>query len=127
MNSDRFISLSPRAVKLLIDIGAQYRGYNNGDLQATMRCLKPRGWTSNAHLTKAKRELLDKELIILTRRGGLGMGCDLFAITWQPIHECNGKLDVPPTTNAPVNWLKEEKARVAKDTLYDFKNMGNRG
>ncbi|MGO0308714.1 hypothetical protein ACTL6P_19325 [Endozoicomonas acroporae] len=45
-------------------------GYNNGDLQATMSCLKSRGWSSNDHLTKATRELLDKELIVRTRRGG---------------------------------------------------------
>ena len=29
------------------------------------------------------------------------MGPNLYAITWQPIDECGGKLDVKPTTNAP--------------------------
>jgi hypothetical protein len=29
------------------------------------------------------------------------MGPNLYAITWQPIHECGGKLDVASTTIAP--------------------------
>lgn len=123
-NSLRFMELHPRALKLLIDIGVQYRGNNNGDLQATKSCMEPRGWTSNDQLTQAKRELLESGLIIQTRWGGFGMSCDLFALAWQPINECGGKLDIPSTTNPPVDWMKEEKKKVAEGKLYDFKNIG---
>ena len=108
LHSERFIGLSPKALKLLIDIARQFNGYNNGDLQATKSYLSSYGWSGNSCLTKAKKELLGTELIIQTRWGGMNMGCDLFAISWQPIHECGGKLEVEHTTNPPVDWLKEE-------------------
>ena len=63
--------------------------------------MKARGWNSNDSFNKAKQELLERDLITLTKQGGLGMGPNLYAITWQPIHECGGKLDVASTTIAP--------------------------
>jgi hypothetical protein len=96
-----FIALSGDALKLLVCIGRQYNGYNNGDLQASLKCLKPYGWNSNRALTQARRELLERGWITKTRTGGLGMGPDLFAITWQPIDECSGKLEVKATLTAP--------------------------
>jgi len=98
---DDFKRLSCRATKLLIDLGAQYTGYNNGDLSITRSMMVDRGWTSNDQLMKAKTELLDRNLIIETKVGGLRMGPSLYAFTWQPIQECGGKLDVGPTTTAP--------------------------
>ena len=100
-----FVSLKGNSIKLLIDIGRQYRGNNNGDLCASLSVLRSRGWNSNQQLTKALKELLAKNLIIMTRQGGLNMGPNLYAITWQPIDECGGKLDVE-STNAPPRWLK---------------------
>lgn len=97
-----FISLGGAALRLLIDIGRQYNGKNNGDLCAALSVMKSRGWTSNSQLLKAKRELIQKNWIIETRAGGMGIGPSLYAITWQPINECPGKrLDVAPTTLAP--------------------------
>ncbi len=121
LNSERYIKLHPRSVKLLLDIARQYNGYNNGDLQATMSCLKKWGWNSNSHLTQATRQLRSHELIVQTRQGGLGMGCSLYALSWQPINECGGKLDMSPTTDSPVNWLKEEKELNARGELFNKK------
>ena len=101
LESEDFKSLKGNSIKLLIDIGQQYNGRNNGDLCASFSVMRPRGWNSNQQLSKALRELLDKDLIILTKQGGLNMGPNLYAITWQPIHECKGKLDVKPTTKPP--------------------------
>ena len=101
LNSEDFISLKGNSIKLLIDIGRQYNGYNNGDLCATLSVMKKRGWNSNQQLTKATKELLEKNLIVLTKQGGLHMGPNLYAISWQPIDECGGKLDVCPTTAPP--------------------------
>lgn len=93
--------LSPRAMKLLVDVGSQYNGYNNGDLCITRSVMTHRGWSSNDQLMKAKQELLDRNLIMQTKNGGLGIGPNLYAITWQPIQDCGGKLDVKSTTVAP--------------------------
>ena len=101
LNHPDFISLSPRAVKLLIDIGAQYNGFNNGDLCASISLMKYRGWSSRDQLNKAKRELLEREWIIETKMGGFRMGPCLYAISWQPIDDCDGKLDLKATTRAP--------------------------
>ena len=96
--SSDFISLKGNSIKLLIDIAQQYNGYNNGDLCASLSIMRKRGWNSNQQLSKALKELIDKNLIMQTKQGGLNIGPNLYAITWQPIHECKGKLDVKPTT-----------------------------
>jgi hypothetical protein len=54
-------------------------------------------------LHKAKRELIEKEVIILTRQGGLNKA-NLYALAWFSIDECNGKLDVAATALPPVAW-----------------------
>lgn len=101
---DDFRFLSPRATKLLLDLYGQYRGNNNGDLCCAFTIMKERGWNSNDQLSKAKKELLEKRLIIKTKSGGLNLGPNLFAVTWQPINECGGKLEVSSTTNPPRSW-----------------------
>ncbi|MEH6473614.1 MAG: hypothetical protein V7752_20510 [Halopseudomonas sp.] len=106
LNHADYIALSPKAVKLFNDIGAQYNGRNNGDLCASITPMMKRGWRSRDQLSKAIKELIARNWIIQTRQGGLNMGPNLYAITWQPIDECGGKLDVQPTTGAPRK-LKE--------------------
>ena len=98
-----FTSLSPRAVKLLMDVCSQYKGSNNGDLCAPMSLMKARGWSSNDQLFKAKDELVEKNLLQVSRQGGLNK-CALFALTWFPINECSGKLDVAETKVARNEW-----------------------
>ena len=95
--------LSPRASKLVIDLMAQYQGDNNGDLSAPLSQMRARGWNSSEQLDKAKKELISKGVIWVTRQGGRNMA-SLYALTWFPIDECEGKLDVSPTQTAPVNW-----------------------
>lgn len=97
LDCNDFISLKGNSIKLLIDMASQYNGYNNGDLGASMTVMRKRGWNSNQQLTKALKELIAKDLITQTRQGGLHMGPNLYAITWQPIDECKGKLDVRAT------------------------------
>ena len=103
VNHENFRTLSCRATKLLIDLLAQYRGYNNGDLCAPLSLMRERGWNSSDQLQKAKNELIEKDVIRVTRQGGRNK-CSLYAVTWFQIDECNGKLDVASTTTAPVNW-----------------------
>ena len=103
LRSENYASLSNKAVKCLLDISAQFNGSNNGDLSCTLKLMKKCGWNSNSQLDKAKKELLEKGFIVLTRQGGRNK-CNLYAITWQPIDECNGKLDRPATKTALGYW-----------------------
>ena len=105
LDHDSFRTLSPRATKLLIDIAAQYRGCNNGDLCAPLSVMRKRGWKSNDQLFKARNELLDRELILTSRQGGRNKA-SLFALTWLQIDDCKGKLDIQSTTVAPHNWKR---------------------
>ena len=103
LQHETFKTLSTRATKLLIDIAAQYRGSNNGDLSATLSLMRDRGWNSSDQLNKAKKELVEKDVIRVARQGGLNK-CNLYALTWFPIDECKGKLDIASTITAPGNW-----------------------
>ena len=71
INHEHFRSLSPRATKLLIDLLAQYRGYNNGDLCAPLSLMRERGWNSSDQLQKAKNEVIEKDVINVKRQGGI--------------------------------------------------------
>jgi hypothetical protein len=103
MASPAFRSLSAHAVKLLCDLGGQYRGANNGDLSAAWRIMEPLGWRSRDTLARALRELRGAGLIEMARQGGLHR-CSLYALTWLAIDECNGKLDVPATRVPSGLW-----------------------
>lgn len=105
INCDNFTQLSPRAVKLLIDIASQFRGKNNGDLASSWSLMTKRGWTSKDQLEKAREELLRSGWIVLTRRGRRPRIPSLYALTWLPIDECGGKLDRAPR-NKPLGYWK---------------------
>lgn len=95
--------LSPAGVKLLLDLYGQYRGQNNGDLTLAWSIMKPRGWKSKQTLHRAKDELLAAGWIICTRQGGRHTA-GLYAVTWQAIDGCGGKLDIGETRTAPGTW-----------------------
>ena len=104
LNHESFRTLSPRATKFLVDLAAQYNGYNNGDLSATKKTMLDRGWNSSDQLNKAKREAEERGLIRVTRQGGRNR-CNLYALTWFQIDECRGKHDATPTSNPPNDWV----------------------
>lgn len=112
LDCTNFRMLSAHAVKLLVDMGASYRGNNNGDLCITWKLMQRRGWKSRDTLNRARRELLHFGFIELTRQGGLHSP-SLYGLTWQPIHECKGKLDVAPTRVASGLW-RETKAAMPR-------------
>ena len=88
---------------MVIDIASQYRGHNNGDLCAPLSLMRKRGWNSSDQLEKAKKELIKKDVILVARQGGRNKA-NLYALTWFPIDECKGKLDIASTITAPVDW-----------------------
>lgn len=91
--SENYRRCSPAAKGLLADLLYQYRGNNNGDLAVCEGVLRRMGWKSKHTIYRARDELEHYGLIMLTRRGGRNNTPHLYAITWQPIDECSGKLD----------------------------------
>jgi hypothetical protein len=101
----KYRMLSTRGVKLLIDIGSQYNGKNNGDLSAAWKIMKPKGWKSEATLHKAKQELQERGFISETRKGRLPNTCSLYGITWRPLDN-SPKLDVRSDGFPVGEWAK---------------------
>ena len=101
MESDSYCGCSGNAIRLLLELAKQYNGINNGDLSAAFSVLKSRGWRSKKTLARCLTELIDRELIVRTREGWFsnpGGRCALYALAWDPIHECPGKdLELGPT------------------------------
>jgi len=100
---------SKKARALLLDIGAQYRGNNNGDLAAPWSWMRARGWKSKDTLKRALDELLQAGMIELTRQGGLHCP-NLYAVTWIGIDDCSGKLDVKPNPVPSNLWRQPARA-----------------
>ena len=66
---------------LYLDLRSRVHEYNNGDLEATLKSLKPSGWVSSATLSKSLYELLSLGFIVKTRGGGVEYGskqCSLY-------------------------------------------------
>lgn len=96
LNGAAYLGLSAHARMLLLDLLAQYRGDNNGDLCMAWKVMRPRGWKSEETLHKAKRELLEACLMVETRKGYRPNKCSLYALTWFALDDCGGKLDITP-------------------------------
>lgn len=107
IRSQSYGNLSAYAVKLLNDLLSQYYGSNNGDLSAPFSAMQKRGWKSKGTLNRAIKELLETGFIETSRQGGRHR-CSLYALTFYPIHECGGKLDILPTNKPTSLWRKNE-------------------
>lgn len=103
LDSQNFRLLTTKAKALILDIGAKYNGYNNGDLAAPYSWMRRRGWRSKQTLENALRELIARGMLELTRQGGL-FGPSLYAFTWMGIDECKVKLDVPANPVPSGKW-----------------------
>lgn len=108
-----FMRLSAHACKLLLDLGRQYSGFNNGYLSAAMTILRPMGWKSEATVREAVAECTHYGMVLKTRQGGRNR-CNLYAFTWWRIHSKDRRpLDVMPTMQ-PSNEWKTDRSRYAK-------------
>ncbi len=103
LRSPEYATLNAYAVKLLLDLFGQFDGRNNGDLTAAWTVMNERGWKSKRVLYRSIHELEENGWIVRTRRGGRKI-CNLFAVSWLPINECGGKLDVPATCTPSNAW-----------------------
>lgn len=103
--SDACRTLPSYAIRVLVAIAAQYRGNNNGDLALTWTIGQEFGINSKKQLVASLGTLQLRGLIQKTRQGGKKpLGPCLYAITWQPINDLNGKIDSGPTTAAANTW-----------------------
>ena len=98
-------TLPPSALKVLICIAAQYKGYRNGDMSIARPIMEEFGMRSRRQIYAARDVLEERGLIIRTRQGGLHFGCNLYAVTWFGIDPCDGKHDVSPNP-VPLNAWK---------------------
>ena len=90
---------------VLIAFAAQYRGNNNGDLAMTRAIAKTFGIVSQEHLVHSLAVLLERGLIQKTRQGGKKpLGPCLYAVTWQPINDLDGKIESGATMTASNAW-----------------------
>ncbi|MFZ1342933.1 hypothetical protein [Thiothrix eikelboomii] len=118
LKSDKFASLSPVAVKLMLDLLSQYDGKNNGDLCAAYSVMQKRGWSSKSNLAKALKELMDNQFIVLSEQGGRHKPT-LYAITFYAVDECSDKKGISKhslrPTSAPSNdWMQDMPAQDIK-------------
>lgn len=119
LNGAAYLSVSAHARMLLFDLYAQYNGSNNGDLCAAYSMMKPRGWRSTHTLLSAKRELLEAGLIFETRKGARPNLASLYAVTWNDLDECGGKLDVTPRVFPRSAYrLKDRPPALPKKNAY---------
>ena len=113
LETEDFRGLSSSAKTVLLYLAYQYRGKNNGDLSAPHSRLKEWSIGSKTTLKKALDELQEARMIVLTRSPRFlnpGGRCALYALTWQPINECNGKLEVEPTAR-PLRKFTQEGSK----------------
>lgn len=90
LDSPAYLALSHPAKALLIELARQHRGGDNGRLILTDRHLRPRGWNSPAVIQRAKRELLDAELIFETVKGARPNKASWYAMTWRALDKIDG-------------------------------------
>jgi len=90
LDSPAYQRLSHPARSLLLEIARQFHGDDNGRMLVTLAYLNPRGWTSNATITKAKQELLDAGLIYETVKGRRPNRASWYACTWWSIDKLDG-------------------------------------
>lgn len=109
LNAPNFLKLSAHACKLLFDLAVQTRGNNNGDLCAAWTVMHPRGWKSHETLEKAIRDLEHFGFLERTRQGGRNKP-NLYALTWEKIDHCDGKLDARTLTGVAPGLWKAERA-----------------
>lgn len=104
LDSPQWADLPATSVKLLLELARQYKGNNNGNLTVTLSMLKPRGFTSEPTIWKHLHILEERGWIVKTRQGGRHIGCNLYAITWEPIDECDGVHHHPVEHKASHLW-----------------------
>lgn len=114
LDSVAFTGASHPTKALLLELVRQLNGRNNGHLQLTTKWLKTRGWQSADVIHRAKVELLERQLIMQTRQGGLNHGASQYLATWLAVSNFVG-LDITAMDYHPGAWSFMDKLPLPKN------------
>lgn len=106
VRSKVFRGLSLSALKLFLELLAQYNGYNNGELTCRESLLKEGGMRGKKSIQDARHELLEKNIIMLTRQGSKRVA-SLYALTIYSLDE--SKVTGVTATRVPIGGWSSEK------------------
>ena len=122
---ESFNHISPKACKLIIDLGRQYSGFNNGYLCVTPSLLMKQGWKSKASIWEAVAECEYYGLIIKTQQGGKNRP-SYYAFTWRRINKIPNRppLDVAATYTSSNDWLQVREPYKPQSRRVKRKNVG---
>ena len=110
MDCPDYTSLGGNAIRLLIEMAYQYKGYNNGDLCPAWTLMKKRGFSSKQTLSHALTELVAAEMLVLTRQGTFRKSSpSLYAVTWLPIDDFPNKNMELASTTLPMRKFSVER------------------
>jgi hypothetical protein len=109
LRGTNMISLSPKGCKLLLDLGRQFTGFNNGYLCVTPSLLLKQGWKSTASIWEAVAECEHYGLIVKTQQGGRNRP-SYYAFTWRKINHIESRppLDMSQTLAPSNDWLNDK-------------------
>lgn len=103
LDSVAFKGSSYPAKALIFELMRQHSGANNGHLHLSFSWLKSRGWKSRDVIQRARAELIERNLLIQTRQGGLNFGASRYAVTWLAISNFVG-LEIQAKNYHPGAW-----------------------
>jgi len=116
--SREYAALRNGARALLIDVAAQYNGYNNGALTAAWKPMQDRGWKSKRGLYRARDELLETGFLVITHyQRSTSRRPIYYAITWEGIDETKHTRDQRPSV-VPLNTWKFSPPNVDPKCLH---------
>ncbi len=113
LNSEMGRTITAIEMRLLIHLGLQYTGKNNGRLSPAYALMKDYGWSSTGTLYKARKGLEHKGFIVTTKIGKKIKGdCTLVGFTWRGIDESDKwpYREGVKASPVPLNYFKKPKS-----------------
>lgn len=104
-------NLPSGAMKLAVDLAAQYTGKNNGRLTPAFEAMQRHGWVSKGTLIRAKTALLEAPFVVLTRKGHAPRTAEWIGFTWWQL-DFERSMDVDPKRFPYLNFQTVQSARI---------------
>lgn len=114
LDSVAFTGASHPAKALLLELVRQLNGRNNGHLQLSTQWLATREWTSRDVILRARRQLVERGLILQTKQGGLNGGASQYLVTWLAVSNFVG-LDITARDYHPGAYSFMDKLPLTKN------------
>lgn len=111
LDSHEWHKLPPNAIKLALDLAAQYTGKNNGRLTPAWEAMQRRGWVSKGTLNRAKSALLEASFVVLTRKGHAPSTAEWIGLTWWKLDH-HLSMDIGPKGLPYLNFAPVQLARI---------------